>query len=300
MASDFLLEISHQTKGIQIMNIKVNDLRVASQYKKQFSDKFNLKDSDFLIDAQTNWVKFETEFELGGVKYHPYLSYENKNANTPKIIDISLIMDSGYMKDVRYKSAYIESSKPSEVSIHNVIEMCKNMMYEMKIVEELVRTWAESPNERRYDMPYPEESKFWSHECFSGSVGADGWIGPKSFMKEGSKEAKDLYEESKRLIDLLNTLPNIVSVGRSENVEVSSYHMKHLLERMDGFRSDNRYFSNGSAIATIPLYLEDRFNSLGGIRNRIVNISSPNCDILVPKQMYYMIEAIDKNVNGGR
>lgn len=282
------------------MNAKVNDVRVFSQYKKQFSDKFNLKDSDFLIDIQTNWVNFETEFELDGVKYHPHLCYENKNANTPKIIDIMLCMNSGYMKDVQYKSAYVESSKPSEVSIHNVIEMCKNMMYEIKIIEELARTWVESPNKKRYDLPYPEESKFWSHECFSGSVGFNGWIGPSSFTERDSKEAKDLYEESKKLIDLLNTLPNIISIGRTENIEANSYHLKHLLERMDGFRSDNRYFSNGSAIATIPLYLEDKFNSVGGIRNRIVNISSPNCDILVPKQMYYMLEAIDTNVTGGR
>lgn len=280
------------------MNTKVNDLRLYSQYKKQFSDKFHLKDSDFLIDVRTNNVLFDTEFELDGVKYHPYLSYENKNANTPKIIDISLNMDSGYMKDINYKSAYVESSKPSEVSINNVIEMCKNMMYEIKLIEECVKNWVENPNEKRFDFPYPSNNDFISGWCLDGDICRNGFVNGKHKSRQDSTEDKDFFEESKKLIDLLNTIPSIYAIGRNEEVRESSYHLKHVLERMDGKRLNTigRYFSNGSAIAVLPHYVNDRYGLSKEAGVGYTGIQGPNCDIFLPKQLYYILEAIDQNV----
>lgn len=285
MASDFFLLLAITAKGITMLS-KVNDLRVFSAYKKQFSDKFGLKDSDFLINAKTKWATFETEFELDGVKYHPFLKYENKNANTPKIIDISLNPDEGLLKDIDYSSAYVESSKPSEVSIHNVIEMCKNMAYEMKLIEECVKDWLENPELSRYDFPICSYDSFIRDYCQNGRISRQGING------QVDEDNKIFYDESMKLIQLLNTFPSIYSPGRKDEVLANSYHLKHLLERM----TPSGYFSNGSVIAVLPWFVRDRYSMSESNENGIMNISGPNCDIVIPKQLNYILEAIYKNL----
>ena len=268
---------------------QVNDLRVATAYKKQFKDQFKLGEEDFLIDPTTNFVKFECEFKINNTKFHPYVSYENKNVNTPRIMDIELFKDSGPFQRVGYKSQYVESSKVSEVSIHNIIEMCKSMWYEMSAVEQDVDEWLEDPKKKRYDLTAQSKEFFYKEGCRNGLIDSNGLA--KDLMEFYSKEFNDMYEDHKRLVELYNTFPYIVQLGRKEEESWYSYSLKQVLERIENKRNacEGSYFSNGVTIATMPRALNDRFQSIERAKNEHV----PNCDIVIPKQMYYFLLCTD-------
>ena len=269
---------------------EVNDIRIATAYKKQFKDQFKLTEEDFLIDPKTKWVDFECEFIINNIKFHPHVRYENKNANTPRIMDITLYKESGPFKNVGYKSQYVESSKVSEVSIHNIIEMCKSMWYEMSAVEQDIDEWLRDQKKTRYDLPEMDENEFFHNGCRNGLIDSNGFT--REVMSFGSDEFKTMYEDHKRLVELFNSFPYILQEGRYDNVACSSYSLKHMLERIDSARTGNGYFSNGVTIATMPRALNDRFPSM----DRTKNESVPNCDIVIPKQMYYFIECLDRMV----
>lgn len=296
MASDFCAIKPSQHREC-IMKQHINDLRVATAYKKQLTDKFNLKDNDVFIDAQTNWVQFEAEFELDGHKFHPYIRYENKNVNTPRIMDITLYFGKGPTRDLAYKSYYVESAKVSEVSMYNILEMCKNMKFEMLRVEQDAEEWLSDPNQKRWGLPDTgaDEDLFWEKLLFAGSVGQNGWIGPKESIERGSEEFKELREEHTRMMTLLNTFPGSFSPGRTETEEVGSYELKHILERIDRWRTKgaNGYFSNGAAIATLPYYLRDRFTT----SDVVATITSPNVDLVLDKHFITLLRYLDKLVS---
>lgn len=296
MASDFCVIKPSQHRN-NIMKNHIHDLRVATAYKKQLTDKFNLKDNDVFIDAQTNWVAFEAEFELDGHKFHPHIKYENKNVNTPRIMDISLYFDKGSTRNLPYKSYYVESAKVSEVSMYNILEMCKNMKFEMLRVEQDAEEWLSDPNKKRWGLPDTgaEEDLFWEKLLFAGSVGRNGWIGPSGSIKRGSKEFKELREEHSRMMTLLNTFPGSFSPGRTETEEVGSYELKHILERIDAWRTKGSscYYTNGAAIATLPYYLRDRFST----KDVIGTIASPNVDLVVDKHFITFLKYLDNRIN---
>lgn len=271
---------------------QINDLRVATAYKKQFMDKFKLDEKDFLIDAKSKWINFEVEFTLDNHKFHPYIRYENKNVNTPRVMDISLLSDD---TKILYPSKYVESSKVSEVSIHNVIEMCKNMKFEMMCIESAVSEWMNSPTVHKYDCPELKNDELWSKYGMSGSLSQNGFSEAPEYIGPYSDEFKKLYREHLLILDLMNTIPSVNANGRDEEVLVNSYHLKHMLERIDSWRGNkNSYFSNGGTIMTVPYFLNDRFGSM----DRVKNIKAPNCDIVIPKLVYYTLEAIDNKIGG--
>lgn len=269
---------------------EVNDIRIATAYKKQFKDQFKLKEEDFLIDPKTKWVEFECEFKINNIKFHPHIRYENKNANTPRIMDITLYKDSGPFDNLGYRSQYVESSKVSEVSIHNIIEMCKSMWYEMSAVEQDIEEWLRDPNKKRYDLPELDKEEFFKDACRNGLIDSNGFT--SDVMKFGSDEFNTMYEDHKRLVELFNTFPYILQDGRYDDVSYGSYGLKHLLEKIDEYRKGNGYFSNGVTIATLPRALNDRFHS--NVRTK--NESVPNCDIVIPKQLYYFIDCLNNMV----
>lgn len=269
---------------------EVNDIRIATAYKKQFKDQFKLTEDDFLIDPKTKWVEFECEFKINNIKFHPHIRYENKNANTPRIMDIRLYKDSGPFKNLGYSSQYVESSKVSEVSIHNIIEMCKSMWYEMSAVEQNIDEWLKDPNKKRYDLPVLPQKEFYEIGCRSGLIDSNGFT--NDVMKFDSDEFKAMYDDHKRLVELFNTFPYILQDGRYDDVSYGSYGLKHLLERIDQHRKGSGYFSNGVTIATMPRALNDRFHSTVRTKNESV----PNCDIVIPKQLYYFIDCLNNMV----
>ena len=276
---------------------QVYDLRIGSAYKKQWIDKYHLKEENFLIDPMTNWINFECEFQEGPVKFHPHIRYENKNVTTPRIMDITLYRDSGPFKNVGYKSKYVESGKVSEVSIYNPIEMCKSMYYEMCAIDDNVNRWLEDPNEKRYDLPVMDKKSFYEINCRNGLIDRCGF--DKDIMEFDSEEFNLMYDEHKKLVELFNTFPYVVQPGRLDSEEEDSYHLKHILERMDTVRTSNsenpnEYFSNGVTIATMPRALNDRFQNMVRTKNESV----PNCDIVLPKQMYYFLECVDSMIRG--
>ena len=272
---------------------EVNDIRIATAYKKQFKDQFKLTEDNFLIDPKTKWVEFQCEFKINNIKFHPHIRYENKNANTPRIMDITLYKDSGPFEKIGYRSKYVESSKVSEVSIHNIIEMCKSMWYEMSAVEQNITEWFRDTKLKRYDLPALPQKEFYEKCCRNGLIDRNGLA--KEIMTFESKEFKEMYEEHKKLVDLLNTIPYIYQVGRFDDEVMDSYGLKHSLERIDNFRNGEGYFSNGVTIATMPYALNDRFKNEVRTKNEYV----PNCDIIIPKQVYYFITCVENMVMGG-